>query len=501
MAGSSSSSAALAAADVGPRRPEFAYAAVLSAAVALAVVLALTSARYGYHRDELYFRMLDPAWGYVDQPPLTPLLVQAISAIADETWTIRIPAVLAAAGSVPVIALITRELGGDRYAQALAAWAYATASTPLLMGHVMLTASLDLLVWPTVGLFVMRALLRNQDRWWYVAGAVVGLSMFNKLLIAGLLVSFAVGVLILGPRRVLWSRPVLASAGLALLVGAPNLLYQAMHGWPQIGMGAALSGNNSGEVRVTMWLFLLVLLGPPQVPVWIAGWLSLARRPSWRPVRFLAAAFPALLLLSFAAGSQIYYPSGLLAILFAAGCVPTAAFLAKRTAWRRVAMLGLAASAAISAVIALPVLPERALGDSPVPDINQLAADQIGWPRYVEQISQVHRAEKPGTVIITSNYGEAGAVARYGPDLGLPQPYSGHNELYFVAQPPEGSTTAVIVGGQAGRVSRLFRECRLAGTLDNGVDVDNEEQDQPILVCTDPLDPWRETWPAFQHFD
>ena len=62
--------------------------------------------------------------------------------------------------------LITRELGGGRAAQALCAWAYAFAATPLLFGHVMLTSSIDLVVWPLVTLMVIRAVLRADPRWW-----------------------------------------------------------------------------------------------------------------------------------------------------------------------------------------------------------------------------------------------------------------------------------------------------------------------------------------------
>src|SRR5664279_562370 len=88
---------------------------VLGATLALGGVLTATSGGYGYERDELYFRLLRPAWGYVDQPPLTPMLARGFAAaLADATWAIRIPATLATMVSVVVVALITREFGGGR---------------------------------------------------------------------------------------------------------------------------------------------------------------------------------------------------------------------------------------------------------------------------------------------------------------------------------------------------------------------------------------------------
>src|SRR5688500_11256811 len=94
--------------------------------VAGSVLLAATASRYDYHRDELYFRMLDPAWGYVDQPPLTPLLARTATAVLGDTvWALRVPAIVAVAIAVLLTALATRELGGGTAAQGLAAWGFA----------------------------------------------------------------------------------------------------------------------------------------------------------------------------------------------------------------------------------------------------------------------------------------------------------------------------------------------------------------------------------------
>jgi hypothetical protein len=488
-------------ADTSLALPAVARRPVFCAMAVLAVVLTATSGQYGYHRDELYFRMLRPAWGYIDEPPLTPLLAKGFSHIADEPWAMRIPATLATVTSVYILVLITRELGGRRGAQALCAWGYAFASLPLIMGHALLTSTVDLPIWPAVLLFVIRAQMRGNPRWWLAVSLVAGLSMYNKLLIAVLLIAVAAGLALVGPRRVLWSRWVLAAVALALVIGSPNLIYQATHGWPQLSMGRALAAHNGETVRVQMWPFLLLILGPPLVPIWVAGLVSLVRRTEWRAVRFLAAAFPVLLVLVFVMGAQFYYPFGLLAVLFAAGCVPADDWM---VGWRRTLVVtGVVLNAAVSLVLGLPLIPLSALGGTPVPGTNQVAQDSVGWPAYVREIEDVYAGlpatDRQRTVIVTSNYGEAGAVDRYGDRQ--PAVFSAQNQLYYQARPPTTATVVVFVGGEYSRARPLFASCVIVARLDNHVDVDNEEQQEPIAVCRGPVNGWAAVWPALKHED
>jgi len=73
------------------------------------VALVATSTRYGYHRDELYFRLLGQhlAWGYVDQPPLTPLLSAASVALLGVSPTAVLVVKLVEPAKMAVIAPMT----------------------------------------------------------------------------------------------------------------------------------------------------------------------------------------------------------------------------------------------------------------------------------------------------------------------------------------------------------------------------------------------------------
>ncbi len=486
-------------------RPPIAWRPVGAVAAVVAVALALAINSYGYFRDELYFRILagHPAWGYVDQPPLTPMVAKvSIALFGDHLWAIRIVPLLTAVAAVVLTAVLARELGGGAGAQVLATVGGASTLT-LVSGHVLTTAAVDLDVWLLVVLFAARALLREQPRWWLAVGLTTGVGLYNKELVVLLLIGLGVGLLVGGPRRVLLGPWLWAGIGIALVVGAPNLVYQVANDFPETKMAHALTANKGAENRVLFIPYQLIVLGPLLVPVWIAGWVRLFRAPQWRAVRSLAWAYPVVCLIVIVTGGHFYYASGLQTVLYAAGCVVVARWAGTRLRRTTVAS-AVVLTAVTSVLIGLPVIPARSLPPA-IAAINQIDRDSIGWPTYVSEIAQAYQdlspADRASAVIVAGNYGEAGAVYRYGPAYGLPAVYSGQNELHRYGPPPESATVLIAVGLTWVPRSGLFGSCTRAGTMDDRVGVDNEEQGRPIDVCRDPRQTWSAMWQRFQHYD
>lgn len=454
---------------------------------------------YGYNRDELYFRMLaaHPSWGYVDQGPFTPLLARVgMAVLGDNLWALRIPAMLLALTAVFLTALIARELGGGAPAQTFAA-AGVSSSFLFVAGHVLLTATPDIVVWLLVILFCARALNRGQPRWWLAVGLTVGLGLYDKQLVIGLVAGLAVA----GPRRALLDRWLWAGALVALVVGLPNLVYQIVQGWPEITMAGVISADKGHDDRILFLPFQLVLLGFTVVPIWFAGLLHLFRDVRFRRVRALAWAYPVVAVLVVITGGQPYYTFGLLVFALAAGCVVVERWAQGRT-WRLVwSVAAVAASFVFAVVLALPVIPVQSLPGA-IPAINQTARDSIGWPAYVSEVARVYRSlpadDRSHTGLLAGNYGEAGALDLFGPAQGLPQVYSGHNELFRYGPPPSSVTIAVVVG--IDDPAAEFHSCTVMAHLDNLVGIANEEQGRTIEVCRGPVGPWSQIWPQFQHF-
>jgi hypothetical protein len=244
-----------------------------------------------------------------------------------------------------------------------------------------------------------------------------------------------------------------------------------------------------------------LLAGPLLAPVWVAGLVRLFRDSAVREFRFLAWAWAVLAVIFMATGGKPYYLAGLLPALIAAGAVPADGWLerGRRRLRRAVLVGGLAVSGAVSATIALPVLPADDAG--PVVAVNEDVGETIGWPELARTVADVRR-ELPGrrrAVILTRNYGEAGAIDRFGLALGLPHAYSGHNAYGDWGPPPGRRGPVVTVGLHPDQLGGRLAGCTLAGQVDNRADIDNDEYGAPVMVCRGPVRPWAREWPSLRH--
>ncbi|PWU49032.1 hypothetical protein DLJ46_10250 [Micromonospora globispora] len=471
---------------------------------AVTAVLLLLSGRYGYHRDELYFllcgRHLD--WGYVDQGPLVPALARLMDTLAPGNLVaLRTPSALIAGAAVVLVAAIAREFGAGRGGQLFAAFLAAVAGIVLAPGHLLSTTTVDLLVWLAAAWCAVRVLRTGDSRWALGVGLALGVGMLNKLLPALLAVGLLAGVAIAGPRRLLRDRWVLAAAGLVVLLAAPNLLWQATHGFPQLSVASSISdGDSSYSGRFEAIVLQLEIISPYAVPIWVAGLVALLRRPVWRAYRAIAWAWLVVFAIVLLGGGKGYYDAPLLLVLTAAGAVVTTEWAGRRAARFRRALVaaGGVVAVAASAVLLLPTLPADRLPGFVV-DVNYDSGETIGWPAFADSLATVHRRLPPEqrqrAVILTGNYGEAGAVARYGPERGLPRAYSGHNSMAGFGRPPEDADVVIAVGWERpDRLREWFVEVTEAGRVDQRVDVDNEENGGPIFVCRGLRRPWSQIW-------
>ncbi|WP_446226159.1 glycosyltransferase family 39 protein [Nocardia sp. IBHARD005] len=459
-----------------------------------ALVLLATSGRYGYHRDELYFlaagRRLD--WSYPDQPPLSPFLARFMAAVSpDSLCVMRLPAIAAATFVVVCAGLIAGELGGGRGARALAAGAVASSALMLGVGHLLGTTVFDLAAWSLICLLVLK--LERDRRWWLVIGLVVGIGLQNKVLLIVPVVVLAATLALAGQRKLFATRYFGFALGIALLLWLPYLWWQADNGWPQWELSRAIAGGSSGTSDSPIMFVLLQfgLFGPLLVPLWGYGlWRLWSSR--WRA---FPLTYAVLFVVFLVTGGKAYYLGGMYPVLLAAGAVGLCRWLGgSRKRWAAVTSV-IAVNAVMSAVLFLPVLPIAWLRDSPVLAINYDAGETIAWPRYVEQIAA---ARPPGAPILTANYGEAGAIERYGPEYALPTPYSGHNAYWWWGPPPDSATEVLTVGIDRERLTGICSIVDPAGTLDNGLGIDNDEQGEPMFVCRNPIRPWSQLWPQLR---
>ena len=487
-------------------------AILIGIAAAIALFHVLTNGQYGFHRDELQFlsdaRHLD--WGFVPYPPFTPFIQHiALALFGLSLVGLRMTAVLAQFAVVILAGLITRELGGSRFAQITAALAVGFSPVEIFEGHEFQYTSFDLLWWVLAAYFVVRLLKSGDPRWWLAIGAALGLGLETKYSIVFYIAGILAGLVFTPARRFLKSGWFWAGVALALLIFLPNLIWLVRHNWVSYTFLQNIHKRDVGEGRAGGFLTgqFFICANLAAAPLWIAGLIGYLRDRRYRMIAFM---YIVPLAIFWASKGRHYYVAPAYPMLIAMGTVLAERWLRTLPRWGRhaVARAYFITFAFVSVFTCAQLLPLATSGP-----LKQYALrrsydlrEEIGWDDLVHTVAAIRDSLPPDQQaplgITTGNYGEYGAIDVLGRPDNLPEPIGTTNSEYLRGYPTPAPTTFIVIGLTPKQANSIFTGCRLAAHNGNSEDVSNEEsQYHPdIFLCGPPRLPWAEFWKNHQDF-
>ncbi len=478
------------------------------------VIHLLPQPGYAFHRDEfLYLAMADHLHLLrMSFPPMIAILGEIARALPIPLLAaVRLLPALADAAMVVLVAMLARELGGNRRAQLLASLVVLLSPHFLRSGTLFQPVIFEHVAW-AVALLALAALLAGRDRrWWLVAGAAIGVAALTKFSVAFLLVGVMATVFLSPLRPDLRTRWPWLAAALAAVLALPTLLGQMAWDWPFFAQAAALKAHQLGNFNHKDFVVGQFLAEAHAFPVWIVGLVGLLVAPSLRRFRGLGALALTVFVVLLVAGGKAYYFGPVHVVLIAAAAVLTVGWLdrpGRRWALLTITLL-VTALGVLLVPLGVPILPPARMaayaqrlgqGDSrtnygghlPLP---QDFADMTGWHDQVATVARVFHDLSPQdravTSILGNNYGRIGAVALYHEEFALPYPVGRHGDFWFWGANGQSGAVTIIVGGTAEQWQRYFGAVTEAARARSEWGVD-EEQDVPIYVARQP----RMTLPA-----
>jgi 4-amino-4-deoxy-L-arabinose transferase-like glycosyltransferase len=485
----------------------------------LVLVQLIFGPRYGLFRDEFYYLACADhlTWGYVDHPPLSIAVLKAVRALlGDSILAVRLTPALLGGVLVLLGGWLAQALGGGRFAQTLAA--LAVAATPQYLGQSGYYSlnSFDLVFWAAAALLVARLTPEGDSRRFLLLGLVLGLGLLNKISVLFFGAGLAVALVLTPLRRQLLRAGPWLAAAVAGLLFLPHVMWQVQHGWPTREF--IENATRYKNVALSPLQFLggqFLEINPVNAPLWIAGliWLLVARRG--RPFRALGIIYLTAFAIMAAQHSKPYYLGPAYPPLLAAGSV-----LVESLSWRwlrAVAVVLLLAGGAVLAPFGTPILPvetfiayQKTLGVAPPQGersrlglLPQFFADRFGWQELTDAVMRAYRSLPPEdqrrVVIVTSNYGEAGALNYHGRRYGLPPAVSQHNSFYLWGPGVDAVDVVITVGMNPEDLRDSWDSVEVAGRFASPYAMPYEQR-WPILVCRGLRLPLEDAWRRGKHF-
>jgi 4-amino-4-deoxy-L-arabinose transferase-like glycosyltransferase len=479
---------------------------------------------YGYFRDELYYIACAKRLGagYVDHPPFSIYVLALVrQLIGDSVFALRLVPAVTSALSVALVCGLVLKMRGGRAALIVAALAF-TCSGQLLGYHTFYSMnSLDILLWLVAGYVLVGLAEHPTTGRWLVLGLVLGLGLLNKTSVLWLGAGLAAVLVLTGFRSQLRTRGPWLAGATALLVFSPYVLWNLANGLPHLEfMRNASAEKYSSLTRGRFLVDQFMNMNPPVVLVALLGfgWYLFARDA--RRFRALGVAFLATLaILLLNPHTKSEYVAAAYTLLFAGGGVAIERLgrrWGRAIPWITGALL--VAMGLVVLPLALPILPvetyvrySQALGLAPstaeakeLDELPQFFADMHGWEELARNVSaaylRIPEAERPTTVALVSNYGEAGALEHFARKYALPRVICPHNSYWLWGVGDTRITTFLRLGGRLDDYRESYGDVTQAAihTCRHCMPYENH---LGIFVARERRVPIEQAWGQLKHFE
>jgi len=370
----------------------------------------------------------------------------------------------------------------------------------------------------------VRSIRRDAPINWLWAGAIAGLGLENKYTIVMFLFGLVVGLVFTPARKWFGTWQLWAAGALAMLIFAPNLIWEIVHHFPFLEWQKYIRAHPEVQTfnfSIRDFLLNQVLLTLPVFALWIIGLWFFLISARGRQFRFLGFAILVVLGTCLRSGKP-YYAVPIYAIAFTGGAIAVEGFTdGFNWSWlRSIFVVMVVAVGTIVAPCFIPILPvaqfvpyERSL-HLPLPIRSEfyesqsefpgyLAWELGGWDEMVAAVAQVYNTlpedEKPKAGIFAQSYGEAGAIDLLGKKYGLPKAICGQLAYHDFGPRNYTGDVMIIIGDHPAALRQVCRSVQLGPTLENRYGYDSQRG--PIInVCRGSRVDLQRNWSVFKHY-
>ena len=487
---------------------------ILAIAISNVIIHLLVYDNLEYHRDELlYFSLgLHPDFGYATVPPLIGWLASLMKIFFGYSlFAVKLFPSLLGGAIVLLSVRLAKELGGSGYAQVITGIGVIIMPVSLRAFHLFQPVPLDMFFWTLLIYYFVRYINTDENKYLMFFGAVSGLALLNKYLVALLLLSMIIGLIATNNKRIFKKADLYKGAGIGLLIFLPNIFWQLAKGLPVINHMNALSANQLANVNRFDILTDQLLMSFVSSILLVLGFIQLIRSKKYRLFAITSIVVLAVLLML---RGKSYYSIGLFPLLVAAGSVALEKMVKMKLA--RIAIPG------ILLLLTLPILPfgipiygqkelvdyykdlendyglllGRTFEDGTVHSLPQDYADQLGWEELTVITKRAYDLipDKNKGIIYCENYGQAGAIAVIGKKYDLPEPLCFQESfVYWLPEKfnPDIEYFIYINDELGDDIDELFKNVEIIGSVSNE---HAREYGTTVYLCSYPNSSFNAFW-------